>query len=303
VDVYDGSEPLSGGIVACLLRRVTGLPCLVELQGDLLEIEAGTRTPMKELIIRSIARTVVRHADHIRAISDRVASHARRAGVEGSRITIATVRVNMQRFPGRRATGLRDVVRGRYDLGDRKVVGYLGRLHPLKGLRVLVEAWQIVAAKVPDATLVIVGDGPEREYLNRAVARRTNAQIILAGRCHYDEVPAWLDAFDLFVLPSLTEGTPRALLEAMAMELPVVATNVGDIPHTVRDPSTGIIVPPRDAGVLAHAILDLLTDSTKAEQMGRRARAAVVHSFEFGRSIRALAAAHYRAAGIPFPQD
>ncbi|MGH7427042.1 MAG: glycosyltransferase, partial [Candidatus Methylomirabilaceae bacterium] len=224
IDVSDASEPLAGGVVACMLRRLTGVPCLVELQGDMLEFQTDVHSPMKKFLVRSIARAVVQRGDHIRAISERVARDATKTGVDTARITVATSRLNIQRFHGRGSTGMRDVIRRQYGLVGNRVVGYLGRLHPLKGLTGLVQAWPLVAAKVPEATLVIVGEGPEYQHLSTLAAELAGkCRIVLAGRCHYDEVPAWLDAFDIFVLPSFTEGTPRALLEAMAMELPAVA--------------------------------------------------------------------------------
>lgn len=302
IDVCDASEPLGGGVVACLVRRVTGVPCLVELQGDTLEFETGVDSRLKKLFVRSIAQIIVRRVDHIRAISERVAHHARRAGVDASRITVATSRLNFQRFRGKGSTGMRDVIQRQYGLLGGKIVGYIGRLHPLKGLTVLIQAWPLVAARVPEATLVIVGDGPERQHLqSQASALADSCRVVFTGRCHYDDVPAWLDTFDIFVLPSFTEGTPRALIEAMAMELPVVATSVGDIPDGVLDPSSGIVVQPRDAEALASAILELLADPGRAEAMGRRARTTVLRKFEFTRSIRNLALAHYRAAGRSFP--
>lgn len=304
VDVCDGSEPLSGGVVACLLRWMMGVPCLVELQGDLVEFEVGVHTRTKELLVPPIVRTLIRHADHIRATSERVAAQARRAGVEVNRITVATSRVNTQRFRGRGSTGMREVMRRRHGLADRKVVGYLGRLHPLKGVTVLIEAWPLVAARVPGATLVIVGDGPDQHRLANAAAQLHDpGAIVFTGGCHYDDVPAWLDAFDIFVLPSLTEGTPRALLEAMAMELPVVASRVGDIPHEVLGPSSGVVVQPKQKEALAQAVIELLTDPPRAQAMGRSARTTVLQKFDFHQSIRNLALAHYRAAGRPLPAE
>jgi glycosyltransferase involved in cell wall biosynthesis len=302
VDVCDGSEPLSGGVVVRLLRWATGVPYLVELQGDMLDFETGLLPPLKEFLFRAITRSVVRRADHVRAISERVAAQATRAGVQADRITVATSRVNLQRFRGRGSTGRRDAIRQRYDLDGRPVVGYLGRLHPLKGLRTLVQAWPVVAAAVPEAALVIVGNGPEYRYLRALAAGPADRhRIVLAGACHYDDVPAWLDAFDLFVLPSFTEGTPRALLEAMAMELPVVATSVGDIADGVLTSSSGEVVPPGDAAALADAILRLLADPERAAALGNSARATVLRRFEFDHSILNLARAHYRAAGRRFP--
>jgi glycosyltransferase involved in cell wall biosynthesis len=253
-------------------------------------------------LFRSIIKAVVREADHIRAISDRVAAQAARAGVDGHRITVATSRVNLRRFQGRGSTTMRDAVRRRHAITNDKVVGYLGRLHHLKGLITLLRAWALVTAQVPDATLVIVGDGPERQHLHRLASTIDGpARVVFAGACAYDDVPLWLDAFDIFVLPSLTEGTPRALLEAMAMELPVVATSVGDIPYGVLDPSSGVVVPPAEPEALANAILALLADPTRAQAMGRNARNTVVGKFEFAESIRNLALSHYRAAGRPMP--
>jgi len=168
------------------------------------------------------------------------------------------------------------------------VVGTVARLAPQKGLNYLVQA----AGLLPPPRrpfFVVVGDGPLRAELERLVAATGVTQnFLFTGR--RDDLPALLNAFDLFVLPSLYEGLGLALLEAMAAARPVVATAVGGIPEVVVDGETGILVPPRDAGALAAAIDRLLTDNELATRMGQAGRERVGKYFTVEKMARAVMA-------------
>jgi len=172
------------------------------------------------------------------------------------------------------------------------VVGTVGRLAPEKDQALLVRA---MAPLLSDRRhLVIVGDGPERDAL-RTVIHEANAEryVLMAGS--RSDVARLLSAFDAFALPSRTEGLPLVLLEAMASELPVVATAVGGIPDLVVPGLTGMLVPPSDAPALRAALLSIVENPPGARKMGRAARREVVahHSAE----AMATAYGHlYRAA-------
>jgi glycosyltransferase involved in cell wall biosynthesis len=164
-------------------------------------------------------------------------------------------------------------------LGSRRAaavptVGTLARLAPEKRLDLLVRA----LATLPDVRLVIVGDGAEREGIERLAE-----SLGVADRL---EITGWLrDArsrlpeFDVFALPSDYEGFPHAVLEAMLAELPVVATDVGSVREAVIDGTTGIIVEPGDAESLSACIGALLSDSDRARRMGEAGRALVLERF------------------------
>jgi len=131
-----------------------------------------------------------------------------------------------------------------------RVAVYVGRLVRDKGLFELVEAMATLPAEL---TLVLVGDGVARGELEER-ARPLGERVRFAGARPLDEVPRYLAAADLFVLPSWNEGTPNVILEALACGRRVVATTVGGIPDVIGSPALGELVPPKDATALAQAI-------------------------------------------------
>ncbi len=156
------------------------------------------------------------------------------------------------------------------DSQDR-VVSIVARLYPEKNHLLLVRAFADVVKMVPRARLLIVGEGTEREAIIEEIARAglNDAVQVLGVR---RDVARILAASDAFVLSSDREGLPIAVLEAMAAARPVVATAVGDLPAVVRDGETGRVVPPKDRAALAAALVDVLTDSNRSQQMGVNGR-------------------------------
>ncbi|MCR4398000.1 MAG: glycosyltransferase [Firmicutes bacterium] len=148
----------------------------------------------------------------------------------------------------------------------RLTIGSLGRLVPEKGHDILVRAFAEVSSSVPEAVLVLVGDGPERPRLERlAHEMGLSGRVVFAG--YQDNALARVDSFDIFAMPSLSEGLGLALLEAMALGKPVVAARTGGIPEIVTDGENGVLVPPGDAPALARALLGLLRDPRRAERL------------------------------------
>lgn len=163
-------------------------------------------------------------------------------------------------------------------------VACVGRLHRQKGLSVLLAAFHALLQTVPTARLLLAGDGPERRALEAAVdALRLRPFVRFLGT-----VPSsWelLAAADLFALPSLWEGMPNALLEAMAAGLPVVATAVGAVPEMVAAGTEGLLVPPGDAAALAQALAGLAADPQGRRELGRMARQRVERDFRIEATV------------------
>lgn len=147
------------------------------------------------------------------------------------------------------------------------IVGNVAALVPHKGQRHLIEAAALVLRERPDTCFVIAGEGELRESLERLIHHhRLDRHVLLTG--FRPDVLSLLKAFDIFVMSSIAEGLGTSLLDAMACGKPIVATRAGGIPEVVVDGETGVLVPPRDAGAMARAILGLLGDAGIRRRMG-----------------------------------
>jgi glycosyltransferase involved in cell wall biosynthesis len=220
------------------------------------------------------------------AISEEVHEAEReRARVSGDRITLIQNGIPVKTLSEPNQAQL-DAVREEWDiLPHMPVVGTLARFHQQKGLPYLLESAAQVRQECPELKLLLVGDGGLRSSLEeQARDLGLSGCAILPGIRH--DVPEILALVDVFVLPSLWEGLPIALLEAMAASLPVVATAVGGVPEVVVDGVTGLLVPPRDPEALSKAILTLLKDRDLQHSMGQAGRERVTRCFSVERMVK-----------------
>ena len=159
-----------------------------------------------------------------------------------------------------------------------RLIGTVGRMTSEKGHMYLIQALALLAEKFPALKCVIVGDGPLRPELETKCRELGLERVCIFTGVRTD-VPNLLSIMDVFVLPSLSEGFGIALLEAMAMGKPVVATRIGGIPEVVEDGVTGLLVQPGDPKTLANGILEMLSDKERSLEMGRRGREVVSKHF------------------------
>lgn len=158
------------------------------------------------------------------------------------------------------------------------LVGMVAIFRYKKGHHVLIQAAREVLASFPATRFLLLGHGPQEPNIRRLIGELgLERSFLLMGLMN--NVQAVLKALDVFVLPSLEEALGTSILEAMAMERPVVATNVGGIPEVVRDGETGFLVPPRDPRALAQGIVRVLADRGMALDMGRKGRVLVERHF------------------------
>ncbi|MGH6718889.1 MAG: glycosyltransferase, partial [Alphaproteobacteria bacterium] len=174
------------------------------------------------------------------------------------------------------------------------VVVNVGALVNHKGQKFLVEAMAQVRRQIPDAQLVVFGEGDLREPLARQIRELgLDKHVLLAG--FRDDVLALTRSADLFVMSSITEGLGSAVLDAMALGLPVVGTQAGGIPEAVDDGLTGLLVPPGRADALAEAMMRLLRDPDGRRRMGEAGSARVEAEFGVERLVEGTLAAYRRA--------
>lgn len=161
---------------------------------------------------------------------------------------------------------------------DEMLIGAVGRLTAVKGHEVLIRAAKLLLSSGLKIKVMLVGDGPLLDPLKK------NADMLGIGKAvlfvgHQENVPDFLEAMDIFALPSLHEGIPMALLEALALERPVVATRVGGIPEVVVHGVNGLLVNPSDPVLLANSIRELIEDPSKAISFGKAGRVRIEQKF------------------------
>lgn len=231
-----------------LLTERLGKPCCVKVHGSDLNVEGANPTA------RCLMNRLLPRADAFVSVSEALASLLQGHGVPRDRIHVVQNGVDPELFFPR------DRQACRAGLGvpsHARLALYVGNLKENKGLRELMQAFDLLRPRVPGLTLAIVGDGAFGSAVKTWAAGHGDA-VRLTGTVPHAEVAAWLGACDVFVLPSWAEGTPNAVLEAIASGRPTVSTRVGGVPEVLR-PDAGVMVEPRVAYALAEAIERVLS--------------------------------------------
>ena len=175
----------------------------------------------------------------------------------------------------------------------RFVIGAVGRLTVEKGHKYLLEAVQRVKKMHSNILLLVVGDGKLRKHLeNYAVRLGIGDEVLFAGYRH--DVKTIYQMLDLFILPSLIEGMPNVVLEAMSYGLPIVATRVGGVPELIDDGVSGRIVPPKNSDALSEAIQVLINQPEMAQEMGNHARKRAADRFSKSKMVQSYHALYQR---------
>ncbi len=271
VNTHSSTDSWLTAAATCLLNRP---PPLVRTR----HISAPVpRNFLTRWLYRDACRRVVTTGERLRL------QVMEETGVDASHVLSIPTGIDLERFtPG-------DAARAREALGlgpGGPVIGIVATLRSWKGHRYLLEALAAMADR--GARLLVVGDGPQREPLER-LAR----ELGLADRVRFagdqPDVAPWLQAMDLFCLPSYAnEGVPQALMQAMACGLPVISTPVGSIAEIVQDGDTGRLVKPEDAAALREAIESLLADAAARTRLATHAREAALQRFGEDRMVERM---------------
>jgi glycosyltransferase involved in cell wall biosynthesis len=280
-DVVHAHGALSPATIA-LAARVLGKPCVVTILG------AGPPGDLARLRHKPIGRLrlgLMARRSHFIALSAEVVSELQAAGVPATSITLVPNGVDLTRYtpptPGERAA-----LRAELGLeGSRPYGVFVGRLHPVKSVDTLVRA----VARTRDLHLVIVGDGQERRALESLAQREQVAgRVRFAGES--DRVDRWLKAGDMFLLPSLGEGMPNALLEAMACGLACAASSsVGGV-HELLGTTHGLTVPVGDVDAWAETMRRLAQDTSLRRALGDAAASRIRTAYSIDATADRLAA-------------
>lgn len=248
----------------------------------------------RQRLFIGLDQRVVRRLDRVVVVSTRLRDQAVEAGVRTERLRLVHNAIVLDNYRRTAATGRLAALAGREVTGP--VLACVGRLSPEKGQRDLVEAMRLVRQAGGRCSLVLAGDGPDRPVVAEMV-RAAGLGDVVHFLGYVDPPQQVLNESDLLVLPSHTEGLPNAALEAMAMDVPVLATRVGGTPDVVRDGESGRLVAAQAPDQLAAGILDFLANRAAWRTMAERARSVVAGQFDFRARTRAMERIYEELAG------
>ena len=285
-------------LVAATLSRVLRTPLVTTLHiGSLEHLPKRQRLP-SQAYERTMGRAIIAASREVICVSKAVAEHAATIGARPGRTCVIENGVDTEVFyPGAGAEA---------EDTDRVRLAFVGRLIENKGPHFFLQAAPAVIRAHPEAEFVFIGDGPMRREL-AAKARRLGLQRNVRFEGLQHDVASRLRASDVYVRPSLTEGMPLTVLEAMACGLPVVATPVGGTAEIVYDGVNGLLVPPGDVPALASALIRLADRPKLRARLGAKGRALVRRSYSWQRVVDANLAVYQRivspegGAALPGP--
>jgi glycosyltransferase involved in cell wall biosynthesis/protein-tyrosine-phosphatase len=280
-------------VLGALAAKLAGVPHLVRTVHGLREPMRGW-SALKFRLYEALDRFALMCAgDLVIAVSARMADALRSRGYRPTSVTCIHNGVNVAAIAASRSAD--DVRRELGIAANAFVIGTIGRLSAVKGHATLLRAARLIRNKRRDLRLLIVGAGPLRRELETEAA-----SLGIADACVFtgvrEDVYDLIGAMDMFALPSLSEGIPMSVLEAMALGCPVVASRVGGVPEMIHDDETGVLVEPGDEGALAAACLRIIGDPVYAMTLGTAGRRVVAERFSSERSGRALLAAYKSVA-------
>ncbi len=245
---------------------------------------------LKVWLYNWLDRLALKKMDGVVGVSEALVQQLQGAGVTASLIRRIPNGIRVWEEELGDKTGRQDAVKGIAD--NHVVLGAVGRLARVKGYAYLLTAMQEVVFQYPRCRLIIAGDGPLKQELESLRDRLGLGQFVCFTGFVQD-MEEFYRRIDVFVMPSLSEGLPMALLEAMACGKACIASKVGGIPEVLNSPNLGILVPPAQPSAMAKAILSMIRDDGGRALMGENAKMMVLQQF----SIECMAAKYLEFYG------
>jgi len=278
IDIVHTHEVRSN-VIGLIAGKLTGIPVVTTLHGWI-------ENSAKGRILTRFDKDILRFFDHVIAVSEKIKIEILGHGVRTENVTIlhnALVLENYRRNHADRS------FRRELGVGDETLlVASIGRLSPEKGQADFIRAARRVLERRPDARFLLVGVGGDRQKLESlSQSMGLNGKVLFLG--YRSDMAAIYNSIDIVVQSSFTEGMPNVVLEALAMEVPVIATDVGGTAEAVRHNETGVLVKPGLPGDVSAQILSYAESRERFKRMAERGRALILEQFCFAERTNRLA--------------
>ena len=264
------------GFIAALIKKIYGVPYIVTAH-------AGDVFPVKSRFLRVFARFALRNADYCTVNSDYTKNSVTKI-LPLKNIKIIPMGVDVGVF---NKSGKSKAVRKKLSISGKFILS-VGRLAEKKGVIYLIMAMPAVLKQYPDAKLVIVGEGSEKDALKKKVLElNIKKSVIFAGNVKNNKLPDYYKSADVFVGPSIitksgdTEGLGIVFLEALSAGTPAIGSNIGGIPDIIKDKKTGLLVEQKSPVKIADAIIEVLSNKGLAETLAKNGKAHVIKNYSW----------------------
>lgn len=292
-DILHAHSPVLNGIAALRVGKRLGLPVVYEVRAFWEDAAADHGTTREDSIryrlTRRLETSVLRRAQAVAVICEGLKSDIIARGLNPHKVTVIPNAVDIDRF---RIGGMPDqTLVGRYDLKNRKVLGFVGSFYAYEGLALLLRALPSILAREPNVRLMLVGGGPQERELRRiAEEKQLLDKVHFVGRVSHEEVGLYYDLMDIMVYPRmpmrLTERvTPLKPLEAMAQGKLVIASDVGGHRELLRDGETGYLFSAGHAEALAQTVVDAVRGCSRWPTIRSMAREFVENERTWRKSV------------------
>lgn len=257
-----------------LLAKRTKKPLVITWHGDSIRVPdqgryCGPIAGPATIIYKYVIHYILQHADAIISVSSKYVEGSQFLKPYEKKINCIPNGINIEDF---HPTGPKENIKKNLGLEGKMVVLFLGSLFPIKGPDILLRAVPAIIKKENCVKFVFAGGGDSQQYINMARDLGISNYVRFPGYLNQNEKLAYLQASEIFVLPSRMECFPLVCLEAMASGLPVIASNVGGIPDAIKDNENGLLIHPGDHQVLSNSILLLLNDDQLRKDLGEKGR-------------------------------
>jgi glycosyltransferase involved in cell wall biosynthesis len=280
-DIIYSNALIPAGYAGCLIACKLGLPSVCYVGESYIEHLYYSKFTKKKLV------DVITNSTRIVSASSKLRDNVLRIANPKEPVEVIYRGTDTQLF---KPLDINLKLKRQLGLPDNSVViVFVGWLVKRKGVSDLLNAFGMVATKFPQAYLLIIGEGPERENL-RSLSRimGIDKRVIFTGVVKNEEIPSYHSITDVMVFPSYAEGLPNAVVEAVACGKPVVATNVGGIPEVITPGINGFLITAGDVKTLSSNIIQILTNTTLRKQMGRMSRQIAETRFNASKNAESL---------------
>jgi teichuronic acid biosynthesis glycosyltransferase TuaC len=250
------------------LAKKWNIPLVISALGTIERKVAYEGSYTSRLIIEAMS-----FADRVLSVSEDLRLHIVNLGINENKVIVVPNGVDTEKFKPLEKENARNLLNLPV---DKNIVLFVGALRSIKGVDYLIEAAKDFVNTNTELYMVGRDDGLKKSLLKMAYELKITDRIKFVGPVNHEDVPLWISASDILVLPSLSEGRPNVVLEALACEVPVVATDVGGIPELIINGETGYLVPAKDSQELSEKVNKLLEDESLREKMGKLGRKSII---------------------------